>query len=95
MCKPDHRLRVLSLFDGIGTAKVVLDNLNLDVEVYYSVEIEEDAIQVVDLNHGDGVIHLGDIRSLTEEKVSRLSLRPHDCVNVNEIWMIVQMPVLC
>lgn len=59
----------MSLFDGIGTAKVVIDNLNLDIEVYYSVEIEEDAIQVVDLNHGDSVIHLGDIRSLTEEKV--------------------------
>lgn len=57
------------MFDGIGTAKVVIDNLNLDIDVYYSVEIEEDAIQVVDLNHGDSVIHLGDIRSLTEEKV--------------------------
>ena len=60
---------MLSLFDGIGTAKVVLDKLNLDLEVYYSLEIEEDAIQVINLNHGDDVIHLGDVRSLTEEKV--------------------------
>lgn len=74
-CKPDRKLRVMSLFDGIGTAKVVLDNLNLDVEVYYSLEIEEDAIQVINLNHHD-VIQLGDVRSLTEEKVCvRISLR--------------------
>ncbi|XP_067936332.1 DNA (cytosine-5)-methyltransferase 3C-like [Watersipora subatra] len=71
-CKPDRKLRVISLFDGIGTAKVVLDNLNLDVEVYYSLEIEEAAIQVVNLNHGDSIIQLGDIREFTEEKLASL-----------------------
>ncbi|KAF6027831.1 hypothetical protein EB796_013863 [Bugula neritina] len=65
------KLRVLSLFDGIGTAKVVLENLNLDIEAYYSVEIEDDAIQVVRRHHGD-VHQLGDIRSLTEEKLAEL-----------------------
>lgn len=74
---------MLSLFDGIGTAKVVLDNLKLDVEVYYSFEIEDDCIQVVNLNHGDCVVQLGDIRDLTEEKVSLFTKDSQLAITVN------------
>lgn len=65
-------MRVLSLFDGISTGKVVLDNIGLDVEEYYASEIDEDAILVAMVNHGDSVQHLGDVRSLTCEKLDKL-----------------------
>lgn len=50
-----------------------MDNIGLDVEEYYASEIDDDAILVSMVNHGDSVQHLGDVRSLTCEKV-RLSI---------------------
>lgn len=65
-------MRALSLFDGISTGKVVLDNIGLDVEEYYASEIDDDAILVSMVNHRDSVQHLGDVRSLTSEKLDKL-----------------------
>lgn len=50
-----------------------MDNIGLDVEEYYASEIDDDAILVSMVNHRDSVQHLGDVRSLTREKV-RLSI---------------------
>lgn len=50
--------------------KVVLDNLGFDVEMYHACEIDEDAMLVSMVNHGDSVVHLGDVRNLTHKKVS-------------------------
>ena len=50
--------------------KVVLDNLGFDVEMYHACEIDEDAMLVSMVNHGDSVVHLGDVRNLTPKKVS-------------------------
>ncbi|KAK3916959.1 DNA (cytosine-5)-methyltransferase 3C, partial [Frankliniella fusca] len=59
------KLRVLGLFEGIGTGRHVLRELGLDVEKYYSSEIDKDAIRVQLHNFGDQIIHLGDVREVT------------------------------
>ncbi|KAK3107813.1 hypothetical protein FSP39_022766 [Pinctada imbricata] len=65
-------IRVLSLFDGIATGKLVLNNLGIQVEVFYSCEIDDDATMVVTENHGKNVVQLGDVRQLTQEKLCEL-----------------------
>lgn len=70
------KLRVLSLFDGIGTGLLALDRLNLCVEEYYSCEIDSDAISVTQQHFGDRITNLGDIRELTKDKL--ISILPID-----------------
>ncbi|XP_071164263.1 putative leucine-rich repeat-containing protein DDB_G0290503 isoform X2 [Mytilus edulis] len=67
------KLRVLSLFDGIGTGKVILDSLGLDVEVYYTSEIDQDSLLVTSFHYGDTVTPIGDVTKLTEEKLKEIS----------------------
>lgn len=55
-----RKLRVLSAFDGIGTARQVLKNINREVE-YYAYEINKSSIKISKANHPD-IIYLGDIR---------------------------------
>jgi hypothetical protein len=71
-------LRVLSLFDGIAAGYVALKKLNIDIEVYYCSEIDEDAISIVIARHGDAIQNLGDINHLTAEKL--LEISPIDLV---------------
>ncbi|GIY19748.1 hypothetical protein CEXT_622501 [Caerostris extrusa] len=66
-------LRVLSLFDGIGTGKQVLNNLGIEVEVYFASEIDEDAMNIAKMNHGNSITYVGDITLLTEEKIKSIS----------------------
>ena len=56
-------MKVLSLFDGIGCARIALDELNIPVEKYYSSEIDEYAITVLK-NNWDDIIHLGGVESV-------------------------------
>ncbi|XP_052103473.1 uncharacterized protein LOC127736951 [Mytilus californianus] len=67
------KIRVLSLFDGIGTGKVILDSLGLDIEVYYTSEIDEDSLLVTSFHYGDSVTPIGDVTKLTEEKLKEIS----------------------
>ena len=53
------KMNVLSLFDGIGGAKLVLDSNKFDVN-YFSSEIDKYAIKVLDKNFSN-ITHLGDI----------------------------------
>ncbi len=55
---------VLSLFDGIGCAKVALSNMGIQHK-YYSSEIDKYCINVLNSNYAD-VIHLGDIKGINE-----------------------------
>ena len=45
---PEYRnpIRVLGLFDGIGTGLLVLKELGIDVEAYVASEVDLDAIKV-------------------------------------------------
>ncbi|CDW57637.1 PWWP domain containing protein [Trichuris trichiura] len=64
-------IRVLSLFDGLATGKVILDLLGLQIERYYCCEIDPDAMLVSRVNHPMNVEFLGDVRELSLAKVSR------------------------
>ncbi|XP_054709326.1 DNA (cytosine-5)-methyltransferase 3B-like [Uloborus diversus] len=65
-------LKVLSLFDGISTGKLILDLLGIKVDKYYACEIDEDAVHVSKCQHIDSIIHLGDVCHLTEKEIKNL-----------------------
>ncbi|KAK9694866.1 C-5 cytosine-specific DNA methylase [Popillia japonica] len=65
-------IRVLSLFDGIGTGLTALSKLNITVECYYSCEIDYNSIAVAKKNYPGGITLLGDVRSLTEENIKSI-----------------------
>jgi DNA (cytosine-5)-methyltransferase 3A len=54
---------VVSLFDGISCAKVALEKSNIDVEKYYSSEIDKYAIKISEKNYKD-ITNLGNVESL-------------------------------
>ena len=66
MCDKNKPLiRVLSLFDGIGTGlSVLLESFQLEVDAYYSCEIDPDAMRVVEHNFGGKFISLGSVKNL-------------------------------
>jgi len=55
-------INVLSLFDGLGGARLALDSLNIPC-TYYASEIDPYAIKVAKWNYPD-IIHLGDVREV-------------------------------
>ena len=61
-------MRVLGLFDGIGTGYLVLKELGLEVERYMASEVNPEAISVSRVHHHD-IIHVGDICKITDEQV--------------------------
>ena len=64
-------LRVLGLFDGIGTGLLVLKELGIEAELYVSSEVDRDAVNVSRVRHVKS-IHVGDIRNITEKEVCLL-----------------------
>ncbi|KZC12603.1 DNA (cytosine-5)-methyltransferase 3B [Dufourea novaeangliae] len=68
-----RRIRVLSLFDGLSTGLLVLLKLGLAVDVYYASEIDPDALMVSVSHFGDRVVHLGDVRDITKEKIKEIA----------------------
>ncbi|KAM7411154.1 hypothetical protein PAMA_021233 [Pampus argenteus] len=64
-------IRVLSLFDGIATGYLVLKDLGLKVEKYVASEVCEDSIAVATVNHDGKVIHVGDVRFITQEHLEQ------------------------
>ncbi|XP_008204446.1 DNA (cytosine-5)-methyltransferase 3B isoform X1 [Nasonia vitripennis] len=69
----NRKIRVLSLFDGIGTGLVVLKHLNVNIECYYASEIDPDSMQVSFFNHGNEIIQLGDVRNIDEKKIKEIA----------------------
>ncbi|XP_014670897.1 PREDICTED: uncharacterized protein LOC106811707 isoform X2 [Priapulus caudatus] len=65
-------IRVLSLFDGIGTGKFALDQLGLEVETYFASEVDQDAVNVVSIHYGNKVQQIGDISSIPSCKIASL-----------------------
>jgi len=47
----------------------VLEKLGLAVEVYYSSEINENAMLVAESNHGSKITSIGDVEKLTSKQV--------------------------
>ncbi|GAB6031377.1 DNA cytosine-5,-methyltransferase, variant 2 [Chamberlinius hualienensis] len=63
-------IRVLSLFDGIGTGRLVLDRLKIEVDIYYASEIDGDSMLVANVRHK--MVQLGDVQSLSDNEVAKL-----------------------
>jgi site-specific DNA-cytosine methylase len=65
-------MKVLSLFDGMGGARIALDNLGIDCE-YYASEIDEPARLVHMKNYPD-TIQVGDVTKLTADSLPEIDL---------------------
>lgn len=52
---------------------LVLSKLGIDVEVYYASEIDKDALMVSNTHYGDRIIHLGDVRGITTQKIKEIA----------------------
>ncbi|KAK3918155.1 DNA (cytosine-5)-methyltransferase 3B [Frankliniella fusca] len=67
------KIRVLSLFDGISTGYYILTKcLGLDVDAYFSSEIDLSAKRVQLHNFGDEVTPVGDIGKISDEQLASL-----------------------
>uniref|UniRef100_UPI00359028D2 DNA (cytosine-5)-methyltransferase 3A-like isoform X3 n=1 Tax=Myxine glutinosa TaxID=7769 RepID=UPI00359028D2 len=62
-------IRVLSLFDGIGTGLLVLKELGVKMDRYVASEICEDSIMVGTVRHEGTITYVGDIRNLTRKSI--------------------------
>ena len=56
-------MKILSLFDGISTARVALERAGIKIDKYYASEIDKYAIQIAQKNYPD-TIQLGDIKNI-------------------------------
>lgn len=65
-------LKVLSLFDGIGAARIAFDRLDIPVE-YYASEIDTHCIQVSTENYPD-IIQLGDVKDWNTWDLSEVDM---------------------
>ncbi|XP_040064067.1 DNA (cytosine-5)-methyltransferase 3A isoform X2 [Ixodes scapularis] len=65
-------IRVLSLFDGIGTGRFVLDQIGIAVEAYFASEVDQGAINVGITQHGTGISYLGPVESVTDAQIQAL-----------------------
>jgi len=66
-------VNILSVFDGIGGARLALEKSKIEFEKYYSSEIDKHAIKVLKDNYED-VIHLGDIKNLKKSNFPKIDL---------------------
>ncbi|CAI6362145.1 unnamed protein product [Macrosiphum euphorbiae] len=67
------KLRVLSLFDGIGTGYYALLKLGFDIEVFYASEIDKDALTVTKHNFSDNIKQLGSVTEITRKMLDEIS----------------------
>ena len=66
-------MNVLSLFDGIGGARLALEKNNVKINNYFSSEIDPFCNRVLD-HHYDDIIHLGDIKAIKGKDLPRIDL---------------------
>lgn len=64
-------MNILSLFDGISCGRVALDRANINVDNYYSSEIEKSAIEISNKNY-PGIIRLGDVTKINDKVLKSL-----------------------
>tara|TARA_R110001606_G_scaffold11725_1_gene50654 strand:+ start:302 stop:1150 length:849 start_codon:yes stop_codon:yes gene_type:complete len=66
-------MNVLSLFDGISCARLALERAGIEVDNYYSSEIDEYAIKVSRGNYPD-IKQIGDITNVDATKLPQIDL---------------------
>ncbi|MCI4387481.1 hypothetical protein PGIGA_G00074640 [Pangasianodon gigas] len=64
-------IRVLSLFDGIGTGYLVLKDLGFKVERYVASEIDDESITVSMVNHDGKITQVDDVRGITRKHIEK------------------------
>ncbi len=67
------KLNVVSIFDGISTGRYCLDQAGIQVDNYFSSEINPRAIQVSEKNFPD-IIRLGDVTTIDVDKLPKIDL---------------------
>lgn len=66
-------MNILSLFDGIRTGHLALNDAGIKVDKYYSSEINEKSIMIGDKNFPQDIKYkLGDVTKIDEEKLKQL-----------------------
>ena len=66
-------MNVLSLFDGMSCGRLALGKAGIEVDNYYSSEIDKYAIKVADKNYPQDIQNrLGDITKITKEQLLNL-----------------------
>lgn len=68
-----ERMNVLSLFDGIGCAKLALERANIKIDNYYSSEIKPSALKVLNYHYKD-IFHLGNINNYNKWNLSKIDI---------------------
>lgn len=63
-------MKVLSLFDGISCARVVLERAGIKVDAYYASEIDKYAIQISKKNYPD-ITQLGGIKDIKAQDIAK------------------------
>lgn len=66
-------MNVLSLFDGLGGAKLALQSLNIPIENYYASEIDKYALVVNEHNNPDTIM-LGDVTKIDYSSLPKIDL---------------------
>lgn len=66
-------MKVLSLFDGISCGRLALERAGINVDKYYSSEIEQRPIEISQKNYPD-IIRLGDVTKITKDMVGEIDL---------------------
>lgn len=79
-------MKILSLFDGISCARVALEKVGIEVEEYFSSEIDQTAIEVSQYNYPEN-IPIGDVRNI-KYSFGKLVL-PYDDVFETNIDLII------
>jgi len=67
-------LTVLSLFSGIGIARLALDHVGISIGRYYSSEIDRYAIMIEDHHYGSRTHKLGDIKNYRTWNLPKIDL---------------------
>lgn len=66
-------MNVLSLFDGISCGRIALERANIEVNNYYTSEIEESAISISNKNYPN-LIRLGDVTKIDNNILGKLPI---------------------
>ena len=68
-------MNVLSLFDGMSCGRLALGRAGIEVDNYYSSEIDKYAIKVADNNYSQDIQNrLGDVFTINHDKLKDISL---------------------
>lgn len=66
-------MNVLSLFDGISCGMIALERAGINIDMYFSSEIEKNAIEISKSNYSN-IIRLGDVKAWKDWKLPNIDL---------------------